>query len=163
MTVATKSALMLAITLALGVVLGLAGAGSLDRMRRDRLNGLGRPQGFANHMEEVIHPRDGVQGDSLRPIIARAAERNRRAIRDANEYLRHSVDSMRAELAPLLDDAQRRRLDEATRGLQAFGPPGRGGRGGPPGRGGRGFDGPPPFGPPRRGGPPPDGSGAPPR
>lgn len=161
MTVGMKSALMLAVTLALGIVLGLAGAGSLDRMRRERLGGLGRPQGFAHHMEEVIDPRDAAQAEQVRSIIARAAERNQRAIREANEFLRHSVDSMKTELQPLLDEAQRRRLDDATRGLPGIGPPGRGGRGGPGGppggrgRGGRGgFDGPPPFGPPPDGAPP---------
>ena len=157
MTVAMKSALLLAVTLALGLVVGFAGAGSLDRMRRERLGALGRPMGFAGHMEEVISPRDPAQGDQVRPIIARAAERNQRIIREANASLRGSVDSMKAELLPLLDDTQRRRLEDATRGLPPFGiPGGRGGRGGPPGgppggpgRGGRGGpDGPPPFGPP---------------
>ena len=35
--------------------------------------------------------------------------------RDANQQLRASVDSMRAELAPLRDDAQRDRLARMTR------------------------------------------------
>jgi hypothetical protein len=145
MTAGTKSAILLAVTLALGIIVGLAGAGSIDRLRRERLGGLARPMGFARHMEEVIRPRDAAQGDLVRPIIEHAAERNQRIIGDGNLALRQSVDSMKAELLPLLDETQRLRLDEATRGLPPFGPPG-----GPGGRGGRG--GPRPFGPP----PPPD-------
>lgn len=140
MSVGAKSAVLLAVTLALGVLIGLAGAGSLERQRRGQLGGLGRPLGFAAHMEEVISPRDGAQGDRVRPIIARAAERNQRLIREANESLRRSIDSMKTELDPLLDESQRRHLDDATRGFPGLGPMGRGGRGG---RGG-----PPSFGPP---------------
>ena len=148
MNVAMKSALLLAATLALGIVFGLVGAGTLERQRRERLGGLGRPPGFSRHIEEVIQPRDAAQAAQVRVIIARAAERNQQMVRNANEALRHSVDSMKAELAPLLDDAQRQRLARATSGLPPLGGPprGRGGRGGPdgppPGRG------PPPFGPP---------------
>ncbi|MES2177668.1 MAG: hypothetical protein V4550_07355 [Gemmatimonadota bacterium] len=153
MTAGTKSALLLGATLLVGMVLGAAGAGSLDRQRRERLGGMGRPPGLARHIEEVINPRDGAQAEQLRPIIQRAAERNQLLIRRTNDELRASIDSMRAELDPLLDADQRDRLARATRELPPFGrqggPPGRGGRGGPP------PDGPPPFGPPPRGGPPP--------
>ena len=150
MNVATKSAILLAATLAFGVVLGLVGAGALERARNGPPPGGPRPPGFANHMEEAIQPRDSSQAAQIRPIIARAAERNRAMISNANVALRQSVDSMKAELLPLLDDAQRDRLDRATRALPPIGlPGGRGGRGrgGPP-------EGPPPLGPPREGGPP---------
>ena len=145
MNVATKSALLLGATLALGVVIGLVGAGTLERQRRERLGGLGRPRGFARHIEEAIQPRDAAQAAQVRAIIERAAERNQRMIRGANDALRRSVDSLTSELQPLLDEPQRRRLAEATRGLPPLGGP-------PGGRGGR--PGPPPFGPPRDGGPP---------
>ena len=145
MNVATKSAILLAATLAFGVVLGLVGAGALERARNGPPGGGPRPAGFANHMEEVIQPKDSTQAAQIRAIIARAAERNRTLISNANAALRQSVDSMQAELMPLLDEAQGDRLDRATHALPPIGLPGRGGRGG---RGG------PPPGPPREGGPP---------
>jgi hypothetical protein len=151
---ATKSALLLASTLLLGLVLGAVGAGALERQRRAESGGLGRPPGFARHVLHEIEPRDSAQAAQLEPIVVRTAERNQRIIREARERLRSSVDSMRAELSPLLDDAQRERLARATRLEPPFGPP----RPGMPGR-----RGPPPFGPPRDGERPPRDDGPPPR
>jgi hypothetical protein len=158
MTAATRSALLLAATLALGLVLGALGMGALQRERRAQLGGLGRPPGFARHVEETIRPRDAAQEARVRPVIARAVDRNQRIIREANAQLRASVDSLRTEMDSLLDDSQRQRLAEMTRGLPPFGP-GRGGRPGPGGRPGR--RGPPPFERPVDGGPPPPGEPGP--
>ncbi|HEU4719911.1 MAG TPA: hypothetical protein VFS59_01005 [Gemmatimonadaceae bacterium] len=153
MSAATKSALLLAVTLALGLVLGAVGAGALERRRREEVGGLRRPPGFARHVLQEIVPRDSAQAALLRPIVARTAERNQAIMRDANARLRSSIDSMRTELAPLLDDAQRARLARMTRLAPPFGPP----RPGMPGRrGGR------PFGPPDGRGPPPGPGGPPP-
>jgi hypothetical protein len=161
MNASTKSALLLAGTLVAGLVLGAAGAGALARQRRAELGTLGRPPGFARHVEEVLQPRDSVQRAQLQPVIERAAARNQRIIREANVNLRGSIDSLRAELAPLLDDAQRDRLARMTRTMPPFGPgrP-RPGMGPMPGR-----RGPPPFDAPGddRGPPPPDDAGPPPR
>ena len=151
MTAATRSGLLLAATLLLGIVLGAAGMGALQRRRRAELGGLGRPPGFARHVTEVIGPRDSAQAARLEPAIARAAARNERIIRAANAGLRGSLDSMRTELAPLLDEAQRERLERMTRLPPPFGP-----RPFPRGMRGPRPEGPPPEGPPP-GGPPPDG------
>jgi hypothetical protein len=88
-----------------------------------------------------------VQRAAIRPVLEAVGARNERVIREANVTLRRGVDSLRAVLAPLLDEEQRARLDAEVRRL----PPLRPG-GGPGGR----PPGPPPFGPPR-GGPPPGG------
>jgi hypothetical protein len=155
MTTATKSALLLAATLAVGVLLGLLGASSLERTRRRPPGPPAEGGGLVRHMLEVIQPRDSAQRAAIEPVLERAAARNRDVIRGVNERMRASIDSMRAELLPILDEDQRGRLDEAARRLPPIragggGPPfGRRG-GGPPGRGGP-DDGPPPM----RGGPPP--------
>src|SRR5438132_3456646 len=108
MTAATKSAMLLTAALMLGVFLGITGAGALERQRFGRPPmGHGGPGGLERHMEETIQPRDSAQAEQIRPILARAAERNRQIIAGVNDALRASIDSMKRELAPLLDDAQR--------------------------------------------------------
>ncbi|MDB4883662.1 MAG: hypothetical protein JWL95_2428 [Gemmatimonadetes bacterium] len=151
MNASTKSALLLAGTLVVGLLLGAAGAGAIARQRRAELGAFGRPPGFARHVIDVIQPRDVAQTAQLQPAIERAAERNRRIIREANGGLRQSIDSLRAELAPLLDEAQRERISRMTRILPPFGP----GRPRPDGFRPRG-GGPPPFDRPSEdAGPPP--------
>ena len=156
MNAATKSTLLLAGTLALGLVLGASGAGAISRQRRAELRTFGRPPGFARHVTEVIQPRDSAQSAQVQPVIERAAERNRRIIRAANDSLRASIDSLRLELAPLLDEPQKERLARMTQTLPPFGA-GRPGPGGP-----RPQRPPPPGGPEGERGPPPPEDGGPP-
>ncbi len=145
MSAATKSALLLAVTLLLGLVIGFTAAGPVDRMRIDRAQGPGRgARGLERHMEETIQPRDEAQAKLIRPVLARAAERNRHIIGNVNNALGASIDSMKLELAPMLDDAQRARLEGVTRELPPLRGPGAPGGFGPP----RGRRGGPPFGPP---------------
>lgn len=151
MTANSKSMVLLAATLVVGFTLGLFADATLVRGRGRRLAALRRPPGFVDHMQSVIAPHGDAQRDSIRPALERMAELNQQVSRDANQRLRAGLDTMRMALAPMLDSAQRSRLDaEVVRGPQ-FGP-GRGrggrGRGGPPG-------GPPGFGRGNFGGPPP--------
>ena len=141
MNVSRSAAILLAATLVLGVLLGVLGAGALrPGFERGRpamgppnpARG-GRPGAFAEHMEEVIAPMDSAQRSVIRPVIERTAVRNRMLIEQLNRTLRASVDSMRVELAPVLRDDQRERLERAVARLPAV--RGRGGAGprGPPG------------------------------
>ena len=158
MNVTRSAAILLAVTLLLGVLLGVLGAGAL-RPRLERagprprgaLPPRGEPGGFAAHMEEVIAPRDSAQRAAVRVVIERTAARNRVLIEQLNGTLRASVESMRVELAPLLSEDQRQRLERAAARLPAVRGPG---GAGPRGR--------PRDGPPRRDGPPP-GDAPPPR
>jgi hypothetical protein len=153
MNVTRSAALLLAATLVIGMVLGVLGAGAL-RPRFERAGppwmgapnpGVrGRPGGFTEHMEEVIAPRDSAQRVVVRGVIDRTAARNRSLIEQLNRTLRASVDSMRGELAPLLSEDQRQRLERAVVRLPAVRGPGGPGPRGPPGDGS-----------PRDGGPPP--------
>lgn len=155
MNVTRSAALLLAATLVLGVILGVLGAGAL-RPRFERGGppwmepahpGVrGRPGGFAEHMEEVIAPRDSAQRVVVRSVIARTAARNKSLIEQLNRTLRASVDSMRVELAPALGEDQRTRLERAVARLPAVRGPGS-----PRPHG----HGPPGDGPPQGGGPPP--------
>ena len=158
MTASFRSGLLLAVTLAVGVALGLAGGGWLQRHQRERLRDLRRPPGFVAHLEDVIAPRDEAQRADVHRLLEATARGNDRVIRTANETLRARMDSLRTQLAPLLDAGQRDRLDRELRGLRSpFGPPGGrpGGRRPPGPPGGGPPDGPPPDRPPPDRPPPP--------
>lgn len=162
MKIETRTAVILLTTLLLGVLLGAVAGGAVASVRREHIEGMRRPGGFVEHMEEVIRPRDAAQRAAIRPVIEATAARNQLIIRAAHQQLRAELDSMRARLAPGLDANQRMRLDNFARMPPPFGgppPPPGGGRPGdrpPPGRGSPG------EGPPPRDGPPP-GEGPPPR
>ena len=137
MTANTKSMLLLAMTLITGFALGLFADASLVRGRRDRIDGMRRPPGFVDHMQSVIQPHSDAQRDSIRPILDAVARANQQAIRDVNVRLRAALDSMKAALAPMLDESQRDRLAREVEHMpDPFRPGGRGrggfGRGGPP-------------------------------
>jgi len=132
-------------TLITGFALGLFADASLVRGRRDRIDGMRRPPGFVDHMQSVIQPHSDAQRDSIRPILDAVARANQQAIRDVNVRLRAALDSMKAALAPMLDESQRDRLAREVEHMpDPFRPGGRGrggfGRGGPP----EGRRGPPP-------------------
>ena len=138
MTVSRTTAVVLLATLIIGMVLGVLGVGAAGRyvMRPDPPSSRPpAPAGFQEHMIRVIEPTDRMQEARVRVVVERAADRNRAMIQDLNVHLRASVDSMRAELAPLLTGDQRERLAQATSRLPPVRGPGTpGGRG--PGRGG---------------------------
>ena len=51
----TKAAVLLLVTLLLGIALGAVGAGAWSHQRTEQMQQLRRPPGFVAHMEEVIH------------------------------------------------------------------------------------------------------------
>lgn len=163
MQIDAKAAVMLVITLALGIALGALGAGALSRQRNEQVQQLRHAPGFVAHMEEVIQPRDAAQRERIEPILTTTAARNDSILHGTNEQLRAALDSMRTRLAPMLDVSQQQRLEQAAKLAPPIRPTGegRGDQGPPPGDGrgrrvpppdGRG---PPPGGGPPRGGPPP--------
>src|SRR5215211_3032702 len=95
-----KGLLLLLGTLSLGVLLGAAGNGTLQRERRREVEDIRRPGGFTEHMMEVIRPRDEAQRNAILPLLQATDERNRQIIRAANTQLRAALDSMRTQLAP---------------------------------------------------------------
>jgi len=82
MSAYAKSMVLLAVTLIAGFALGLFADATLVRGRRERLNQLRRPPGFAAHMEEVIAPHSDAQRDSIRPVLERFGQQNIQIIRD---------------------------------------------------------------------------------
>jgi len=145
-----KSLLLLLGTMSLGVLLGAAGNGTVQRERREQADEIRRPDGFVEHMMGVIRPKDEAQRSAILPVVQATGARNEAILSTAHTQLRGALDSMRTRLAPRLDAEQRARLEEFAR----MPPPGMPGphSGGPGMRGGPGH----PGGPPRDGwGPPP--------
>jgi hypothetical protein len=136
------AATLLAITFVLGAAVGMLGQARLVQARerpapppREGPPGRGPDRGFVAHMDEVIQPHDSAQWARLLPHIESTDRRNRAIVDGARDAMRAALDSMRLAVAPLLDDAQRARLDDFAR---------RAGERPPPGIGGRGRRGPPP-------------------
>lgn len=159
MKIETKSAVILLVTLVLGVALGMVGQGLLRREFVQQVTGMRRPPGLVAHMEEVIQPT-AQQRDTVHAILMSTAAGNQISIDAVQATLRASLDTMQQRLAPLLSTEQRDRLArQVGRMPDPFRPPpGGDGRRGPP-PGGDGRRGPPPGGGPPRdgrpGGPPP--------
>lgn len=164
-----KAAIMLLITLLLGIALGALGVGALSRQRNEQVQQLRRPLGFVAHMEEVIQPRDSTQRAKVDSVLALTAARNDSILQGANTQLRNALDSMRAHLDPMLSADQRSRLEKTAQLAPPLRPAGEGrGDRPPPEAGQPPRDGQPPrqgSPPPRDGqgrrGPPPDGRGPP--
>ncbi len=142
MTGRVKSTLVLLGTLVLGVALGALGAGAVAQHRAEQIRELREREGFVAHMERLIAPRDSAQRAAIRPILEETARNNAAIFQDAHTRLGARMDTMRQRLAPLLDAAQRARLEElARRHERHHGPPHAG-----PGAAPR--EGPPHAGPP---------------
>ena len=111
----SRSTLVLAGTFAVGAIFGVLLVGAIGQIRGARLDRVGRPGGFVEHMERVIRPRDEEQRAALRPILQRTERRNEQIMRGSNDQLRDALDEMLVELGDLIDDEQRRRLEEMPR------------------------------------------------
>ena len=143
MTPRVKSTLVLVGTLVLGIAIGALGAGALAQHRAGQIRELRRREGFVHHMERLIAPRDSAQWAAIRPILEETARDNAAIFADTHARLSARMERMRQRLAPVLDEAQRARLEEAARRHEHHH-----GRG--PGLGGPLPDGSPPAGPPER-------------
>ena len=123
MRIETKSAVILLFTFLLGGLIGVLAAGAVAQTRASRVAEM-RERGFAMQLEQLIEPRDEAQREAIHAILAAAAERNRETMEGARQQIRSSLEEMREELEPLLDENQRAKLDEAAKRFRR-GPPGR--------------------------------------
>lgn len=122
---ATQSALILLATLIIGFVVGVFATGALGSQRRARVERLRERGGFIEHMQRAIQPHDQEQRAAILPILEATARRNRVTIDSAQVELRTAFEEMLAELQPLLDADQYRRLSEVARFSDPFRPPSR--------------------------------------
>lgn len=133
MTPFAKATLVLFSTFGLGATVGYLGHASQVQARGERPP---RPderrEGFVEHMEVLIKPRDPAQWTALRPFVEGTDAANRAAVDEARRVLRTNMDTFRARIDTLLDAEQRARLADYAMGPMRGGPPGLGGP--PPGR-----------------------------
>lgn len=106
---ATKSAAILLATLAIGVVLGMVAQGMLMHDRDRRVAELRAAPGFVSLVAGVIQPRPDQEA-AIRTILEKNAQRYDSVLRATRGEVTAVLDSMKQELAPLLDERQRERL-----------------------------------------------------
>jgi hypothetical protein len=122
MTARTKSTLILFATLALGMVLGSLITGAAVNRRLERLAETRTARGMIFFFERAIQPESDAQREAIRTVLEDAAPAFTEVMRESRERMARLTDSLRAELEPLLTDAQKARLDEGMR-MRRGGPP----------------------------------------
>jgi hypothetical protein len=143
----TQAWIAIAVTLGIGVLIGMFGTGALAQNRLRNLDDMRRPGGFVEHLSGVIGPRDDAQMDRIRPILEATDRANREIMSGSEEQLRTAFREMVEALVDELDPDQMARLQRFERRP----PPPRGVR---PGDGQRPPGARPPGGRPPRGGDP---------
>ena len=137
MSSVAKAVLVVLSTFAIGVVVGALLDAALARDRVEQVRQFRGGRNLAGPLERVIEPTDEAQREAIREVLERAAERHEAIFERTFEEMWATMDSVRAELDPLLTDEQRARLDRfgPGRDLDRFGP----GRDWVPGDGRPGF------------------------
>ena len=110
MTARTKSVLILAVTLVLGMILGALLFGSIQRHRFRHALSLAQPQHFAAALERALQPRDDAQRAAIRAILDSLDARLRSDRQERAGVMRARLDSLAADLVPILSEDQRTRL-----------------------------------------------------
>ena len=111
----TKSIALLVTTLLLGIVLGAVLNAWWARERFERLRRLRTPGGFEQIVVRTLEPNSPEQRQAIEAVVGRAARRlDSLRTRHWGE-VRATVDSMRADLRPILTDAQMRGLSRRIR------------------------------------------------
>lgn len=110
MTPSVRAWLLLGVTFLLGISIGVLGAGALQERRVARVNDIRRPGGFVEHMHVMIRPTSDSQWQKIRPYIESTATQNISMRHMHDSSMRAALDTLRAQLNPMLDDRQRERL-----------------------------------------------------
>ncbi|MGH7564342.1 MAG: hypothetical protein ACREK5_07955 [Gemmatimonadota bacterium] len=121
MTIDAKSSLILLVTLLLGIAIGALGAGALAQRRSEHLREMRVRGMFVDHMEQIIRPRDEAQREAIRPILEETGRRNHALLDSTHVRLEAEMERMRERLAPLLDEAQRERVEARAHFRGPFG------------------------------------------
>ena len=108
----TKSGLILGSTLLLGVLIG---ALLFGWFMRDRMRHIPHPQHFSRRMERMIEPRDEAQREVVEEILERYQQQLRDIDMAHRETLRAHMDSVLAELRPVLSQQQFQRVERRHR------------------------------------------------
>ncbi|MFC1525637.1 hypothetical protein ACFL6X_02380 [Candidatus Latescibacterota bacterium] len=110
MTTRTKSILVLAATLVIGMVIGALLFGAVQRQRFQLALRLARPGRMMASVEEVIRPVDEQQRQAVREVLEGFEARMLRGRTEAAQRMRAEIDSLQTQLSPLLSKDQLTRL-----------------------------------------------------
>ncbi|MFZ1947061.1 MAG: hypothetical protein WAW06_05905 [bacterium] len=111
MTDKSKAMFAALAVLLIGVAIGALVVGpTIARHHFKRVERMHGPESFVSHMEARINPQPG-QAEAVRAILTKYGERLE-AVRSTQRTEAEAMfDSLDAELAPILTDDQRERLD----------------------------------------------------
>lgn len=100
MEVKTKSYLMIAVTLVLGIIIGVAGSGMVrNYFFEKRMDKVRSPHGFIEHMEKIIQP-DDAQKEQLRKKL----ETQQQQFTELSTQFRSKMDSLNQNFQKELND-----------------------------------------------------------
>lgn len=108
----TKSILILVSTLLVGVLLGAVLNAWLAQDRLERLHAMRSADGFERMVERRVQPVSDEQAAQLSTVMEEWAPRMAQQRRAHRREARALMDSLRADLQPILSEEQMQRLDE---------------------------------------------------
>ncbi|MBK1878704.1 hypothetical protein [Pelagicoccus mobilis] len=108
----SRSVLILASTLLVGMLLGALVHAQFFEKRVKRMHRMSTPEGFVESYLRTIQPVDTEQEAAIRAVLEPQATSVIDSFKVHREALHAKLDGMRAKLDPLLTDDQKERLDE---------------------------------------------------
>jgi uncharacterized membrane-anchored protein YhcB (DUF1043 family) len=112
MNLQVKPALIIISTLLIGIVLGALMSRTLADSRHQRIGDMMRPDMLSMRLIEVIEPLESDQREVVTAIVDKTASRVRDLTHETRFEMHAMMDSMFAELKPLLTDEQNARLEK---------------------------------------------------
>ena len=117
----SRAVVIVICTLLIGVAIGtLIVAPMLARHHFRRVARLRTTDGFVSRLEETIEPGPG-QAEAVRGILTRYGKEFNRVTLEHRTELSAMLDSMKAELDPILTEEQKERLARKKRPPKPFG------------------------------------------
>ncbi len=112
MNLQVKPALIIIGTLLIGIVLGALMARTLADSRYRRIDNMIRPDMLSIRLIKIIEPLEADQREAVTAIVEETASKVRNLTRETRFEMHAVMDSMFAELQPLLTDRQKARLEK---------------------------------------------------
>jgi len=106
-----KSVMVIVATFAIGIAVGALLDASLARGRIEQVREFRGGLNLLAPLERIIEPTDEEQRQAIRTVLERATARNAHVYERTRIGMMAAMDSLRAELEPLLTEEQRARLD----------------------------------------------------
>ena len=107
----TKSSLIIISTLLIGIVLGFLLKSWITENRFDKFKSRRGPEGLVKMLNEVIQP-DEHQKAEIEPVLRKFQIRFQEVMTMSRKEMAVTIDSLRSELKPLLNEEQLERFNE---------------------------------------------------